>query len=437
MMTPAVMEAASRRIVSDRKIRQWLPWMIMGLGIAIRLMLLRMPGYAGDVDDYLLWSRQMVTSGFSTAYTLKEPIVNYPPVVLAVLALIGEWYRAFVSLSLSLAQLAYFTSAVKIVFAVFELAAGIAGYVYIRRMADDAGALFVLSALVLNPALFLDSGYWAGLDSLHTLLIILGLIGLSQRRWGWAWISLVLAGFSKPPAIALIPIAGFYTLWVGGWRGVGRGVLAGILTGAAVYSPFILAGHWEAFTAPLRFFEMYPIWSANAHNLWWLLSGARGGDFAAGDAVGGLIRISTIGWLLFITIYIYAVISLRRRPEPATLWSAAAFVALGSFLTLTGLHENHTYMVVALLVVATGLNVRMLPLVIVYSLTATINILAHDPLLLFSLKPLADRVGYGFYAAIRPLTWLNALVNVLGIMWWSLQLGPDGSQHPEAPQVQV
>ena len=72
MMTPAVMEAAPRRIVSDRKIRRWLPWMIMGLGIAIRLMLLRMPGYAGDVDDYLLWSRQMVRAASPRRIPLKS-----------------------------------------------------------------------------------------------------------------------------------------------------------------------------------------------------------------------------------------------------------------------------------------------------------------------------------------------------------------------------
>lgn len=91
-----------------------------------------------------------------------------------------------------------FTTAVKLVFGVFEVAAGVVGYRFVKRQSGRDRAHFVLCGLVLNPALLLDSTHWGQLDSLHTLLTILGLIGLCTREWGWGWAALTLAALSKP-----------------------------------------------------------------------------------------------------------------------------------------------------------------------------------------------------------------------------------------------
>lgn len=407
--------------------------LLLTAGIGLRLILATLPGYPGDQEIFLFWSRQIVLGGFPSVYSLTLPAVNYSPVVMSVLALIGSWYRAVISPDMSVAHLGQFTLAVKLVFGSFEIITALVAYRFITSRLDKRHALLVLSGLALNPVLFLNSSYWGLLDSLHTLWVILGLVTVSRTHYGRGWSFLALAALSKPPALALIPLALLYTWAVGGFRNIIRSLLVAGMVALFICGPFLLVGQWAVITAPIRSFEIYPIWSANAHNLWWLVSGARGWDFSAYASLGGVLPLSTVGSLLFVASYIYTGIQLKQGPTVERFWELSAFIALCSFVTLMGIHENHTYLALALLAIATALNSDRLPVLIILTAASTLNILIHDPVI-FYIASSFDKNIAGLPLSL--VTWFNSLVIVTTTVWWglrvrSVKIRPDQQSSPD------
>lgn len=221
----------------------------------------------------------------------------------------------------------------------------------------------------------------------------------------------------------MIPLAGLYTLWFANTRDAWKGCLVGGLVGLAAVTPFLVQGQLAVLTAPLRSLSMFPVWSANAHDLWWLASGGRGWQLSTDPSFGGLPVVWTLGLLLFGGCYVHVAVRLRRVSAPESLWATSGFVMASAFTFLTGIHENHLYTAIALLAVTAGLNPRMLPLFAAFSLTATFNQLLHDPLLQYALSLLGSAlVG----KTIGSLTWANSLANVMLLLGWIFRIDPTG-----------
>lgn len=84
-------ETVGTRAPAEREATRLLPVASLALGVFVRLPLLTRPGYPGDSEAFLIWARWMVEHGFTAVYSLDFPPVNYSPVVLWVLAVIGWW----------------------------------------------------------------------------------------------------------------------------------------------------------------------------------------------------------------------------------------------------------------------------------------------------------------------------------------------------------
>src|SRR5438105_14969398 len=67
-------------------------------------------------------------------------------------------------------------------------------------------ALLATAAYLLNPALIFDSAYWGQTAAVHALFMLLSVIAMDRRSYGWAGAALAAAILTKPQAIAIAPL---------------------------------------------------------------------------------------------------------------------------------------------------------------------------------------------------------------------------------------
>jgi len=389
----------------------------------------------GDITHYVYWTRLVTLGGIQSAYggTWPETYAVYPPVTLYVYQVVGTAYRwlqdpafdpraAQRSLWLreaikSVALSWHLLTAAAIVLLVRRIAA--------RRLAAAAGVLYVV-----NPATLFDVSHWAQPDGAHSLFSVLaiGLLGLGQVIAPWA--AMAIAALAKPQAWALLPLLAIATVRSHGLLGLGRGIVTGVAVGIVIGLPFLLSGRVsELLSLPGTISSVMPVVSADAHNLWWLVTQAQGQDpLFIQDSVRALgpLTYRTIAGALVAAVFAltYWLYWTRR----ASLAEAAALGVLGWFTFTTQAHENHLFFALPLLSLAWPTRRSLLLPFGVISLTLFLNMLLHDELLL-------EGLGVGVHhPLVERLRLANAALNVVCCVGWSVLAA---LRSPEAAAVSV
>jgi dolichyl-phosphate-mannose-protein mannosyltransferase len=393
-------------------------WLISA---AISLRLIFLPGYAGDVGHYKYWTRVVTTQGIQEIYhgEYPETYAIYPPVTLYAYGLVGRLYQRSAQSPWETQRMLAnqgFSSAIKAVSVAFHLVLGAAMFALLARLYDRRAAAVGSATYLLNPAVIFDTAYWGQPDAAHTLFAVLAL-GLSLLGW-WqgSWVAAGLAAMTKPQAWALVPLYLIVQFRLTGIRRVAIGIGLSIVTMLVVLAPFIIHGRVRDFlTLPQQIAGVMPVASANAHNLWWIVTNNPAPVVLDSERLLGPLTYRLAA--LPLVVLVAGVTLWRLIASPGmSIFLLAAYQAFGWFCFTTQAHENHSFFVLPLLIMAAPVSVAARVLTVLVSCTLLVNMAFHDPAIIErTMDLLSDATRYR-------LQILNSWVNLAVFGGWTAVL---------------
>jgi Gpi18-like mannosyltransferase len=393
-------------------------WLISA---SVSLALIFLPGYAGDVSHYKYWTRVVTTRGIQEIYhgDYPETYAIYPPVTLYAYGLVGSLYERLADSPWGTERMLAsegFSSLIKSVSVAFHLLLGAALFPLLARLYGDRAAALGSAVYLLNPAVIFDAAYWGQPDAAHSLLAVLAL-GLTMVGW-WhgSWIAAGLAAMTKPQAWALMPLYLVSQLRLTDVRRVAIGIVLALITILRILSPFIVHNRIRDFlTLPQQIAGVMPVASANAHNLWWIVTNNPAPVVPDSDRVLGPLtyRQAALPLVLFVAVFTLWRLWTSRG---TSVFLLAAYQAFGWFCFTTQAHENHAFFVLPLLVMATPVAPAARVLLALISATLFANMTLHDPAIIERTSDmLSDLARYR-------LQILNSWVNLAIFAGWTVAL---------------
>jgi hypothetical protein len=393
---------------------------IVGLSALLSLLLILAPAHAAaDVTHYKYWARLVTLEGISGAYSGEYPVTAaiYPPVTMYGYWLAGLVYQAFFDPAFTMeAALGSrgLTALVKLVAVVPHLATIVAIFIILVRRYGQVVALVASAAYGLNPAALFDLAYWGQPDSVHALFLLLAIWCFERDRPVVGWALVGLAAATKPQAWALLPLLIYVSLRrFGLGKSVTGGLSAGLAAGAVCF-PYLAYGTLgDLLKLPRLIAETMPVASANAHNVWWLVTDARPEFVFDDQPLVGDVTYRQVAMILALGFLAFALWRTNVFSRDGGLMAMGAYVAFGWFMVTTRAHENHDFFVLPMLVVAAARSRFLVAVFVAISVTLFLNMTFHD----FSLTQLRESIG-------EPELWVpaqlaNAGLNVLVLLVWS------------------
>ena len=350
------------------------------LGAAIRIAVLPLPGTI-DVQTQKLWSygaSSDVTGIYGVGGTPPERRVvrwldisgpvDYPPIALYELAVVGRTYRAidpaYPDSPLLTVLIKMPGLLAEILFVAMVLTVG-------RRLFDRRTAQWTAIAFWINPAIWFTGAGLGYVDAQGAVPAAAALLAATMGRPAVAGTLVAIAAGTKPQTVFLVPIVAALLSGSPGqrrWRSLGVAAVSAAVTTAIVIAPFMLRGAWSNVVQGVSRLLHHDMLSGNAANLGWIATWGLRVWHAAPD----------IGWTAALAIdtrilQISRVVELGY-PNPravgtallvaSVIWatwrasrgvSASAAAAIGAWTiyayTIVGIpvHENHFYPAVPLL----------------------------------------------------------------------------------------
>jgi hypothetical protein len=336
-----ILRAMRSRLAGGPLTRPELGAAIAGLVLAtlVRLILLPLPGLAGDLALFIGWARSIATSGLGQAY---HQLLSFPPVlpwIWAGLGLLDPALRTADPNDPAIAVLMKLPATVADV----GLAAVAAWWLRARPRLAIAGAL----AILLVPVTVYLSAWWGQFESIYVLPALLATVLALRGQRDLAAVAAAVALMTKPQALPLmVPLVAWF-IATSGWRGSVRAGLVGGLTILVLWLPFLPSGGPASYLENLRHYadQEYGVISLRAWNPWWLAQvTVPGTDFVSDQIrLAGPVTFRVVGVALAAAGLLVVALRIVRRPSPeALLWGMAA-AALVAFSTLTTMHERYSY----------------------------------------------------------------------------------------------
>jgi hypothetical protein len=359
--------------------------------------------------------------------------VDYPPVALYEMGLVGVAYRALHPDYPDTWQL---TAAVKVpgLFAGLLLTAGL--YLGVRRLAGPAPAQWVALAYWLNPATILNGEVLGYLDPLVMAPAVLSFVLAGTGFPALSAASLAIALLTKPQAILVGPAYALAVWRLTGTRGLVRAAVAGAATSLVILLPYLWVGAfpnmWLAFGS---WSTRRDIMSAYAANLWWVVTWITRAYYSIKDfgfpqaflvPVKRILQISSFtrvglpnprpiaAGMLAVALG-WAYWRGRFVRDLAVLAGLAAFTVHAFFTLSVNVHEHHMMLMVPLLALAGALRPAYRPLFYTVSAICAVNI--------NMVYGIGMGWGFAFPRALTPIdaSVILAFVN-LGVFVWHARL---------------
>jgi len=341
--------------------------------VGIRAILLPLPGLAGDVNDFLAWARAINANGLGNAY---DQAISFPPVLPWIWWLLGSVAPDLLN---STPNDPTALALIKLPATLADL--GIAAIVGWSLRDRPGWAVAATVAVLLHPAIFYVSAWWAQFESVYVLPMLIAWALAVRGRLGWAAVAIAIGLMTKPQALPLaIPFAAWF-LATGGWRGTARAAAIGAATIIVLWTPFLAAGGPGKYLEHLAdYTAQFAVLSLRAWNPWWILQSLTGGgEFVAdGSAVLGPVTFRWLG--IAITGLMEALVFLwvLRRPTASGLAWGLAAAGLVAFVGLTTMHERYAFPALVFLLVLFP-DRRAVALWAALGIAYTLNLVAAVP----------------------------------------------------------
>jgi Gpi18-like mannosyltransferase len=418
--------------------RAWLAALaIVALAGLVCAAVLAIPSHAAsDVGHYKYWAKQIATYGVAGSYsgTYPESAAIYPPVTMYGYRVAGWFYRrgfdpAFdMPVALESQALAIL---VKLVAVVPHLLGSLAIFGLLLRRFGSRPALLATAAFALNPAAIFDAAYWGQPDVVHAVFLVIAIYWFEEDRPLLGYVFIGLACATKPQAWALLPFLAYVSLRR---FGVIQSVLGGAVATVAalvVCLPFLVYGTFgELFILPRLIAETMPVVTANAHNVWWIVTGGKPDFVYDAEPLFGSVTYRQAAAVLTFLVFVYALWRTDPRARNGGLSAMAAYLAFSWFVVTTRAHENHAFFALPLLVMVTPSSRFHRVMFGLLSVTIFMNMALHD----FGLE--SARLAWLPAEVWLRLQLLNAGLNVVLFLIWSAWLWPRRQPASEsAPAV--
>lgn len=298
------------------------------------------------MDAWFAWAIRLNQVGFVNFYS-DQIWTNYTPGYLYVLKLLG-----FFKIILSIPDNVFY-----LVLKLPTIAAEIILTLFIYRLINIKLIIWArisASLVLLNPSFIFNSSIWGQIDGLLTLIMLLSIYFLIQKRLILSSFLLGLAFLVKPQSIGLLPIFLLFLIRNFSIKNLIQIIMPVISVIFILALPFYTN---HLLGLPQLFYNMvgdYSYTSLFAYNFW----GVAGFWINDSQKWNGL-SYQTIGYILlsvyWITIsYFY----LKRR---LSLYALASLALLGFYFLPTRVHERYLYpALVFLILISTNLKSKLL-----------------------------------------------------------------------------
>ncbi|OGG33086.1 hypothetical protein A3I80_01745 [Candidatus Gottesmanbacteria bacterium RIFCSPLOWO2_02_FULL_40_10] len=336
---------------------------VLFVGLVLRIILVGNPGFEADISFWKSWGLAAIDHGI--VWTSLNTNINYPPGFIYVLWLMAKIYSVFADPRdyFNFWQLNnfWFLFASKSVAIAADMAIACLIFWFFSRKEKlkilgsslknfTVLPLILASVFYLNPVVIIDSALWGQVESLGLLFTLTAIVLLFYKKPLLATLIFAVGPMLKLQNIIFIPIY-FIFLWrYFGYKTVIKGIAIFTLIFFIVVLPFVLEKQMNQVLFLLTVNSDYFPWmSLNAHNLWWIVAGAKGMTTTDKVTVLGIINAKKLGLLLFSSSYLIACLLTFLKPTARNFILSLTFAIFSFFLLSTQSHERYSYPIVVLL----------------------------------------------------------------------------------------
>ena len=423
-------------------------WFLAALlaGALVRATALPLPG-TRDTIPSKIWAYNAAREGVSRLYGIggtpperrivmyagAETTVDYPPLALHELGLVGRLYRW--AMHRRFPNTTPLLVAIKMPGLLADGGFAILLYAVVRHRRGERTARWMTSLYWLNPAVILDGAVLGYLDPQYVLPLGASLVSAAA---GWPAVAGALGAcalLTKPQAAVLGPAVAM-AVWHGapanGKRlaAVAVASATGLVVVALFVGPIVAAGGGPNFVQTMGRLAAHDMLSGNTSNLWWIVGWlvrvqytvqdyGLWGAFSRQTQILGISRFMEVGYpnprpigaALVIAAILWGLWTARHSRDLWIMAGLAAFT-IHAYATLGAqVHENHMYAAVPLLALAAAGRPRLRPVLLVVSAIFALN------LNLF--YGIGEDVGYRIPRGITiiDLSVVLAAVNCAALVW--------------------
>ena len=171
------------------------------IAAAVRIMCAKMYfGMGSDWMAFARWATNLQEKGLGEFYSMENEHIQYPPLYVYVLWIIGE-IRNLAHLSDSV-----FYALMKVPPIVCDLVSGIVIYKIAEKKLNKNQAIAVMAVWLFNPALLTDSALWGQVDVLYTFFVGLMLYFIAERKLIYSYYVFAICLLLKPQALFIAPV---------------------------------------------------------------------------------------------------------------------------------------------------------------------------------------------------------------------------------------
>ncbi len=196
--------------LSDKRITRVFVFAMVGAGLFRVCVGAFVRSFSYDIGLFHYWSWFASSDLFNMYAGTAPEFLDYPPLYMYVLAPLGVLVK-ICDAAFGEGTVSYFV--LKTPSMIADMVTAWMLYRLAKKYLDKKWALFIGVFYVMNPAVWINSSGWAQVDSLFTMLILIELVCLIEKRWAWSGIMFALMVLMKPHGIIFTPAIGLVLLF--------------------------------------------------------------------------------------------------------------------------------------------------------------------------------------------------------------------------------
>ena len=335
-------------------------------------------GYIQDTGLFRLWTSFGENYKISEYYT-TEHYVDYPPVYLTVLYIVGKIASLFKVYSQSDTYLCF----IRFVPILFDALCSIFIFRFAKDKIGDKKAMMLALMSAINPVNIFNSTVWGQVDSVVTLMLVFMLVFLYNRKYVLSTVMFTLCFLTKPQMVIYAPLFGFTVLFdfIDDFKdkearnkmikaGV-LSVLAGILVLLIVPLP-VTGGNYglliEKYKSAVGMYQYATVCAAN-------FFGAIGANWVKNTEPFLLLTYKTWGFIFIVAMSLIVGYVSYKSKDRSKIFYLAAFTVSTIYMFAHGMHERYLFSLFLILLIIYILkrDPKVLTVYLLFSMSNFVN----------------------------------------------------------------
>lgn len=308
---------------------------VIGVGFLLRVILAaKYMGHSTDMNCFMAWSNMIYNDGISNFY-VSDAFTDYPPGYMYVLYGIGAVEKLF-----GFRDGAYWML-VKLPAIICDILTGIFIYRMSAKRLSTITSATIAAIYIFNPAVITNSSLWGQVDSVYTLITLLMICLLSERKLIKAYFAFAICIFIKPQAFIFTPLIVYAIIENVFMPKINKELLVKNLVGGlcAIAMIFVLAlpfGIENVVEQYKTTLASYPYLTVNAFNVW----GAFGQNWTALN-----VGTTVLGYIILVAVVVYASIVFFKtdKSNGAKYYFVGALLSFSTYMFSTKMHDRYAF----------------------------------------------------------------------------------------------